>query len=313
MFTDGQPVIPFVAELDRVLLALRAREAGAWPDLSKGCRTITIFSDYGGESPEATHATYTFLCVPYETLGVFFAEAKAIRERHGLVEPYKEVALKDLHYGPLSRSVKDWLGLIAHFPGLLFTLQVDRRLSSIFVGNDRGSMNEIGAILGELGYDAWKGAVAEKLLRIVHTVAYLAAALSVEGQRLFWMTHEDAIVGNDRAFTGARVLLGRVLDAYAPGRFERVLVSKGLRDVHRVATYDDLVGLADLVGGSVERFALYRSGGLPRGVKDGVNEVLLWLCDRTTALKKLVFSVRPSCGGAIEVGSVRLEPLRARG
>ncbi len=302
VLAEKEPIIPFIAAIERELLALRARSPDAWPDLSKDCRTITVFSDYGGESPEATHATYTFLCVPYETLGVFFNQAQAIRERHGLVQPYKELALKDLDYGPLSRSVKDWLRLIGFFPGLLFTLHVDRRLSSIIGPNNRATLTEIAAVLKELGYGERIGHVGEKLLRIVHTVAYLAAALSVDGQRLFWMTDEDAIVANDRAYAGMQTLFCRVLNSYAPGRFEKVCNSKGLGPVDPQKNFYDLLGIADLIAGSIERFFLCRSGKEPRGVKEGVNEVLVWLSDRTVPLKKLVFSVRPSSAGGIEAG-----------
>ena len=46
------------------------------------------------------------------------------------------------------------------------------------------------------GLGNWDLAVVEKLMRVVHMAAYLAA-LGADGQKIFWMSDHDSICANE--------------------------------------------------------------------------------------------------------------------
>ncbi len=43
----------------------------------------------------------------------------------------------------------------------------------------------------EIGH--WKPEIAEKALRVTHFVSFLTALLAHDGQKIFWMTDNDAM------------------------------------------------------------------------------------------------------------------------
>jgi hypothetical protein len=51
-------------------------------------------------------------------------------------------------------------------------------------------------LLEDMGLGGREPREVEKLLRIVHMVAYLIALLGVDGQKIFWMSDHDAICAN---------------------------------------------------------------------------------------------------------------------
>lgn len=54
-----------------------------------------------------------------------------LRTTHGLLKPRREMAYKNLGYGPLARALADWLNKGDELRGLLFTLLVDKSAHSV--------------------------------------------------------------------------------------------------------------------------------------------------------------------------------------
>ena len=158
--------------------------------------SVAVFSDYSGEDPKARFATYSFIFVSWNALYFYLEKQKEIRERYGLNEPYKEIAFKSLGYSPLRKASPELLKAAESIPGLLFTMVVDKSITSIIGENNRDGLKKITAILKDHNLGEWKDETAEKLMRIVHTVAYWLVVLTKEDQKVFWMTDDDSIAAN---------------------------------------------------------------------------------------------------------------------
>jgi hypothetical protein len=82
-------------------------------------------------------------------------------------------------------------------PGFLCTVAVDKRISTLFGPLDDPSVpGMLVKLLEDMGLGGREPREVEKLLRIVHMVAYLIALLGVDGQKIFWMSDHDAICAN---------------------------------------------------------------------------------------------------------------------
>lgn len=101
------------------------------PDLSAlSNTTVGIFSDYAGESA-GQYLTYSFLVCAFGTLGPFQQQMAALRKKADLGQ--KEIAFKDFGMGQLRRMLPSYLRLIDQYVlGLVFTLVVDKSISSLF-------------------------------------------------------------------------------------------------------------------------------------------------------------------------------------
>jgi hypothetical protein len=178
-------------------------------------KTISVFSDYGGEHPQSSYETYSFLFSEYDSFQMFSQEMRNIRSKHGLSDPYKEIEFKDLHYGPIKRALPDILNAANHLiNGLMYTLIIDKRIGTIF-GPDTPEMHSfIQQTFKEANIDFWKPKVREKNLRILHSIAYFLRLLSFKGQKLFWMTDHDAIVANPSQLKTTSLILKSIIDQY---------------------------------------------------------------------------------------------------
>lgn len=114
------------------LLAREAEKLISLPDFSKD-KGLFIFSDFGGEHKGADFTTYSILICSADKRVVFKEKTKELRVKHGLNEPWKEFGFKDLNYGPISRSLNEFLNLADNFiHGILITVSVDKRIPSLF-------------------------------------------------------------------------------------------------------------------------------------------------------------------------------------
>jgi hypothetical protein len=103
---------------------------------------------------------------------------KRIRARFGLGE--KEFAFKDFRMAAMRNALPAYLdALNGYVPGLLFTVLVDARVVSLFGPQDNSTGKALSAVLKEKGFGSLKPRVAEKMLRVVHTSAFLTALRSM--------------------------------------------------------------------------------------------------------------------------------------
>lgn len=275
------------------------------PDLKAyGNRSIGLFSDYSGEGAGDYH-TYCFLTCALETIELFERQMAIVREQAGLGE--KEIAFKDLRMGQMRRALPGYLRALDMVPGFLFTVVVDKRLSSLFGTDARASQRELVRILHEAGLGTWKLEVAEKLLRIVHIGAFLIGLLAVSGQRVLWMTDQDAICANSTQHEQALALFTRVLRLYTAPGFGLEHFGGAVPFATRDLGTLDLLSITDLTAGSIEHY-LTRKDKTGRDmfeVKDGAQHVLQWLAHDSIGMKKMSVVLRPS-GGGIRSGSLEI-------
>ena len=298
---QGAPV--FIQIIEEMLLEAKKRKMLLLPNLHNHIESVGVFSDYSGESSQEKFATYSFLFAGCDVLPSFyFKKQKEIRERYKLNKPYKEISFKSLGYSPLRRALPELLEAAELIPGLLFTMVVDKSIISIIGENSRSTLNEVTTVLKNNNLGEWKNETAEKLMRIVHTVAYWLTVLTRDGQNVFWMTDDDSIAANQKKKDALGNLFSRLLRLlYSNSKqfpkivyatpFDRQAVSQEKYDLN------DLLSISDLVAGSIASyFSAIRTQEDPM-IKDTSNQILIWLCNQCIGLKKftMLFDL-DSCG-----------------
>ena len=138
--------------------------------------------------------TYSVLVCGYNFISAFTDKMKVIREQYGLGQ--KEIGFKSFGMGQVQASLTDFLTVADTLPGFLCTLAVDKRISTLFGPHDKPQHERLAQLLAENGLGGRKPLEVEKLLRVVHMTAFLAALLVHTGQKIFWMSDNDSICAN---------------------------------------------------------------------------------------------------------------------
>jgi hypothetical protein len=160
----------------------------------------------------------------------------------------KEVAFKDFGMGQLRRMLPAYLRLVDQYvSGLVFTLVVDKNIPSLF-GSAEAPQHAVSA-LKEFGYGDVRPKVAEKLFRVVHTTAFLLALLAHQGQKIFWMTDNDAIGETPERHRQLLSVLNSVIPLYTTKTFS--LLGGALPFQPRAFEILDLLSIADVAAGAV--------------------------------------------------------------
>ncbi|WP_437785348.1 hypothetical protein [Sorangium sp. So ce1097] len=284
--------------IDGVLALKKDRRELLLPNLHE-FDTIGIFSDYGGEAPDSKYSTYSFLFSAYDLREDTLQRLEATRAANN---GFGEMCFKKLDDGNRQRALPDWLAAPDRFEvplsGLLFNLVVDKAVHSVVFKNDHLDRAVIAACLRDEGFGEWKPDVAEKLIRIVHCVAYWCAVLARDGQKLLWMTDDDAIVAQPR-INGFRKILAAALRKYATIRYADIAFATPFKNAKRKGSLNDLLSYPDLAAGSFDSyFTTMQKFGTPV-VKSTTVEVLNWLCEQGLGLKRLNILLEPNAiGGA---------------
>jgi hypothetical protein len=299
---------PLVVAIEAELKKRDAAGLLLLPDLSALANsTVGIFSDYGGEDRQSKYLTYSFLVCSWGSLHTFWREMKKHRADIGLGD--KEIEFKDFNMGLMRKALPGYLSLLnGYVPGLLFTAVVDKRIVSLFGPQDRSTSIALSQRLEEIGAGALKPDVAEKALRVVHTAAFLTTLLGHEGQNIFWMSDHDAICSDLKAHNRLMALLHNVLGLYTERQFGKM--GCALPFAERSTDYLDLLSAADIVAGSVGQYFTSRDdlGAECAQVKEGAEQVLVWLGHDGLALKKFCIQLTLGDGGVIRFGSVEFQP-----
>lgn len=287
-----------VHALQDSLLGSHQRGKLILPDLeAMGNTSIGLFSDYAGES-SGNYYTYTFLTCAWLSTGTFHERMRKVRDEFKLGD--KEIAFKDFRMGQMRRALPDYLNLLDTLvPGFLLTVVIDKKLTGMFGVNERSAQSDLAQVLGAGGLGDWKPHVAEKLVRIVHIGAFLAALLGASGQKLFWMTDNDAICANPSLHEHALALFARVLPLYTgpDHSFQDFCGATPFAERHLMTL--DLLSAADIVASSVEHYLTKRDaeGPVDFEVNAGAEQVLQWLAHDGLGLKKATIIIRPVEGG----------------
>ncbi len=289
---------------------LKKREAGGQlllPDLSALANsTVGIFSDYSGEGA-GRYLTYSFLLCAYGSLETFRRKMKELRANCSLGN--KEIEFKDFGMGVVRNAVPAYLELLnGYVPGLLFTVLVDKRISSLFGPQDRSTSVTLSRGLEEQGFGKLKPQIAEKALRVVHTAAFLTALLGHEGQKIFWMSDHDAICADAEAHKRLLALFHSALSLYTERQFG--LIGGALPFSERSTDFLDLLSAADIVAGSVGQYFTGRDevGEQNVCIKEGAEKILVWLGHDGLALKKFCIQLCLGDDGTVRYGAIEFNP-----
>jgi hypothetical protein len=300
----------YAALVQRIEADLKRRSAEGkllLPDLSAlANRSVGIFSDYSGEGA-GDYFTYSFLVCAFNTLGAFRAEMKRLRAAFDLGT--KEIAFKHFGMGQVRRMLPAYLAALnGYVPGLLFTLVIDKRIPSVFGPPDKASRQQITRRLQEFGFDKAKPKTIEKLLRVTHIAAYLTALLALDGQKIFWMSDHDEICANKAMHDDLLKVFQNVLALYTTKTFP--LLGGALPFADRDIGYLDLLSAADVTAGSLAQYFTDRDavGEEAARVKEGAEQVLLWLCHDGLGLKKLSLLMRLGDDGTLVSGPIDFTP-----
>lgn len=277
--------------LEDHLVKLKSQRTLMLPNLTKDNKTIMILSDYGGESSDSNYLTYSFLFVAYDALSFWFDESKKIRIAYKLNDPHKEIAFKDLSYGPIDRCLDDWLNIADYLPGLLFTLVVSKQVISSIGTQDKQAMKKISKIMKNNNLGTWKPKIAEKLIRVLHPICYWISILSRDGQKLFWMTDDDAIIANREKADSLGKLFVSILSIYTNNKYARVGYAKPFDNNNDALNFNDLLSIPDLVAGSIESLYTKKYNNENPLVKEGTNRILRWHAHQGVGLKKYAMIV----------------------
>lgn len=269
------------------IIAEKLRGMTDVPDLRR-FQSILIFSDYGGEHTQASFYTYSFLVCGYDELDFFFDKMKELRELHGLNNPYKEIAYKDLRYGPIKRSLLSYLENANNYvPGFLATIAIDRTIQSVITDN----YDDLIETLKENGFGLWGSQIAEKLFRVLHPIAIILATLTQTGQKFLWMGDHDAISedGIERNFSNTQNIFMHVLNMYTDNEYEISGFAKPFDENHLLG---DLLSLTDIAAGATQDILADTYGGSEPESSEMKKNIQAWLGRDGVSLRKFNVMIR---------------------
>lgn len=268
-------------------------------------------SDFSGEHSDAHFNTYSFLILAYSKIGPFKDQVEELRRKHGLLEPYSEFAFKDLTFGPRSRALPEFLHLVDNFiHGAIVTIAIEKNVDTVFGVSKKNTYPHIEQQLVAMGLGQWKGAVAEKALRVCHSIALFVALTTRENQRLLWYCDNDAINENtlNRSFANTQQIFAHILSMYSKHKFDLVGFGKSF---DRKSHLDDLLSIPDFAAGVVQDLLKAHKTGednIPGG--DGKVALLKWIAKQGKFLSKVTVQISRLANGELGSGVVDFTPAK---
>ena len=262
--------------------------------------TVVVLTDYSGEHAGSKYATYSTLLCPWSCCRGFQIQMERVRQKHGLGT--KEIEFKDFGMGQLQRALPGYLELLDMMPGFLFTLVVDTRIKSLFEVPDASPDARVSDVLEVHGFGRRKPKIAEKLMRIVDTAAFLTALLAHDGQRIFWMTDNDSIVEAQDSSQGHESVLElfqTMLLKYKRPEVDFKMIGGAAPFADDNTMFGDLLSAPDVVAGALWQYMTQKRIS-PEGrerVKTGCDQVLEWLTKDGIGLKKMTIAIQQDLGG----------------
>ncbi len=308
---DKEKFPAIIFALDNQLEELYKQKKVFLPNFTN-TKSIAVFTDYSGEHSDSKFITYSFLISEYDSLGMYDKAIRKIRTQYKLDNPYKEIAFKDLHYGPLKRALREILrGADFLINGLLFTFIVDKNAITIFAGNTKKSLIENHKIFERYKLNFWKPEVIEKLLRIIHIISYLCALLTFKDQKLFWMTDNDSIFQNENQTKYIGKVFEALIDHYTGKHFLSKIGYATQFNKIGFMDFNIFLSLSDLIAGSISDY--YKNTineKKPKVSNDSVVKIIEWLCHDGLLLKKLNFKIDVADKNNLTTSFVKFEYIK---
>lgn len=219
------------------------------PDFTND-NSILIFSDYGGEHDGAQFYTYSFLICSEKSTEFFSNKSNEIRKKHSSNQPLNEYSYKNLKYKPIANSIIEILDAADNsIEGLLFTVCIDRKISSVFDVDKNEARKKLIPLLINNNRGDWKINEGEKLLRICHPLALLISQLTTPYQKITWISDSDSINTNGirRNFSDTEKIFKDCIKRYSPSHssncYLKVIDPKNLKLIDALSLTDLAAGL----------------------------------------------------------------------
>jgi hypothetical protein len=254
--------------------------------------SIGIFSDYGGSHAKSRFDTYAFLFADFNGLSAFDQKVKALRTAKNLL-PTREISFKELHQGSVKAVVPDLLRAADMIPGLLFTLAVEKTVDSIISGEP----NIAKTLQSELrlhGFQSWqKPKEVERLLRIVHSVAYWLSLMARPGMKTFWMSDHDSIHGSSNFPSEFDSFYARTLVRFGVPLPEIIGTAKPFAVEREQPVFHEAISITDLVAGAISA-CFTEKRGVQQSVKhhESIGDIVTLLGHQSPFLKKVTYVIQ---------------------
>ncbi|WP_160086298.1 hypothetical protein [Pseudomonas sp. 9AZ] len=269
--------------------------------------SIYIFSDYSGDHKGARFSTYSFLLMSGDKSSVFEKESMLFRESHSLGE--KEISYKDISFGPLKRSIKDYLKIADQYiHGLILTVCIDNNIKSVFAADKTGAKNNLLQLSKQIdsGGD-WSHQKLERMYRIYCIIVLLLDLTTTNAHKILWQSDTDKIneEGKKGNFSQSQQHFIRFLSEFTDKSYPLFGFAKTFE---KPGHFTDLLSLADLAAGMTQDLLSYQYFNDEILVEDEKAEICRWLGRESKFLKKSCISIT-KIDGDIKFDSVKIEQI----
>jgi hypothetical protein len=273
-----------------------------------GASSLVVGSDYSGEHADSNYLGFTSVILPDESWRRWNAARLLIRK-------HRKIGTRRMAYAKLGDALKraaldDLIAALLAVRGLAISIIVNKRLKSLFDAS--GRVNPVKWAVDHCS--GWKPADVEKMLRVVHVVAFFVAGVVSTGQEIRWVTDHDTIVANEKRFNQMAAVWRTVLSQYLTVVPRSVHCSTSFTSPLEV---EDFVAIPDLIGGAlVDLFNAHQRRGdvlsetvatpHPDTLSDKANTLVESLRG-PGALRRLVYTIEPGpSDGTIEIADINL-------
>ncbi len=296
---EDNPALGFMNTWSAAIRRHELRHPGSIPDMRNG-RTLFVGSDFSGGRERDQYSVFSALIINIDRCEAWNEKRLDLRRR--FVPDGRRLSYKSLTDVRKKRFLWPFLEASNELNGLLVSVLVENAVPSIF-GDGELRPRESG--LTDL--DLWNPKPAERVLRAMHFVSFLVAALSGPGQDVLWFTDEDDIAPNEECVRRVTELFVKVSGNYLTHQlnhftFGTTICDDGSRRI------EDLVALPDLAGGALaslvpQLVATYGSVGgpvivpPPAGVPTKARLLLHWHSQRGRPLRRMVWVISQPAQG----------------
>ncbi len=265
---------------------------------------VGIFSDYGGDDRASRYQTYSFLIAALDGAHFVLDELQVLRGTHGLTAPPREMAFKNLNYGPLFRALPSWLNAVDKLPALLFTLLVDKRSHSVITADSRSALKAFMASARATGLVPPRTPeMTERAFRIASCVAYFTSLLCRESQTVIWLSDRDGSAANPTLTESLKRATMSLAAKVRPDLKVTFAFGTETELPRHGANYRELLSIPDLAAGAlaqgVSRAVPRAPGQRPQTdySPSKLSTILRWMAIQRIGLKKTFFRCQPEGSG----------------
>ena len=246
--------------------------------------SIFVFSDYGGDHKEAFFNTYSFLIVSADKLSVFERHMDELREKNGLGD--KEISYKDLGYGPVKRSIKEYLDISdGCIHGLLLSVCIDKTIGSVFGPDKKSAKENLLQLCDQIGVGEYHEFKLERMYRIYVIIVLILDLTTSSAHKILWQSDNDQIneEGKRGSFSDSQQHFVRFLNEFTDKEYPLFGFAKTFSESCHLT---DLLSLTDLAAGMVQDLLSQHYFGRDLLVGEEKGEICKWLARKSRFLEK---------------------------